>query len=145
MLNSQPRGQRFKSRHGQGSFLPLIHENILEEDQERRTSPESESLQTKGRVSTNTQKFTIKPYKQLISPLTPRNSPLNPTKATLTSRNSLLTALMSRQNPTNFARNTLHYLVKLTTNYQKFTTKSYKGPTNARKFTTKSYKGPQGK
>ena len=89
-LNSQPRGQRFKSRHGQGSFLPLIHENILEEDQECRTSPESESLQTKGRVSTNTQKFTIKPYKQLISQLTPRNSPLNPTKIPQTPGNSPL-------------------------------------------------------
>ena len=99
MLNSQPRGQRFKSRHGQGSFLPLIHENILEEDQECRTSPESESLQTKGRVSTNIHKFTIKPYKQLISdspltsrnsPLTPRNSPLNPTKIPQTPGNSPL-------------------------------------------------------
>ena len=70
--------------------MPLIHENILEEDQERRTSPESESLQTKGRVSTNTQKFTIKPYKQLISPQTPRNSPLNPTKIPQTPGNSPL-------------------------------------------------------
>ena len=70
--------------------MPLIHENILEEDQERRTSPESESLQTKGRVSTNTQKFTIKPYKQLISQLTPGNSPLNPTKIPQTPGNSPL-------------------------------------------------------
>ena len=77
--------------------MPLIHENILEEDQECRTSPESESLQTKGRVSTNTQKFTIKPYKQLTSPQTsknsplkPRNSPLNPTKVPQTPGNSPL-------------------------------------------------------